>query len=239
MQQGNPGQDPAPGTSLLQTHVGLMLWRWGKAPWLLLLASLLRDSPCVAPCCATNQGESTMLVPAPLPRSVPATEAAARAMQKCSARDAETQCQGCSDAVPRMQRGSAGVAEMQCRGHSDAVPGMQRRGAGVAEVQSWDAGMQCWGCSDAVSGTQRRSARDAEMQCRLCSPTQPAARPLAGDRAPSAASLSQASARPVPKPASTEPAAVPSQPAAGDQAQARAGSVLPALLTPVPFCLRA
>lgn len=34
---------------------------------------------------------------------------------------------------------------------------------------------------------------------------------LTGDRAPSAASLSHTSARPVPRPASTEPAAVPSQ----------------------------
>lgn len=113
MQQGNPGQAPDPGTSLLLTHMELMLWQRGKAPWPLHPASLLRDSPYVAPRCAANQRESTMLVPAPLPRSIPVTEPAARAAQKCNAR----------------------AAERQRSGHRDAVPGLQGRGAGAAATR--------------------------------------------------------------------------------------------------------
>jgi len=140
MEQGNPGQDPARGMSLLLTHTVLMLWPSGKAPWPLHPAPLLRDSPDVAPRRTTNRGESTTLVPAPLPSSIPVTEAAARAAQKHSARAAETRCPGCREAVPGMRRSR------------DAAPRMQRHGAGVAEIRSWGAEMQCQGCSDAGPG---------------------------------------------------------------------------------------
>lgn len=122
-------------------------------------------------------------------------------------------CRGCRDAVPGMQKCSAGIAKMQWQGCSDAVPGMQRCGAGVAEVQSWDAERQCRGCSDAVPGMQRGSARDAEVQCRRRSPTQPAAagHQAAAPRRQGAICRVPVTGQRVPKPASTEPAAVPSQ----------------------------